>query len=161
MVVAVTAVTAAAMRVVVWAAQECEWQQSGEMSVPWMIKGWLYAHRRRNNPIRLQDVQTLGLLVEPRHNQHGLRQVDVRVGSNVKMPHTLVPVALDQLLAVQDRFVPTEWFREYEEIHPFRDGNGRTGNILYNWLNGTLPEPVMPPNLWHDPRRSDDFGYPR
>lgn len=139
--------------VIKWAAQECEWQQSGEMSVAWMIEGWQYAMMRRDKPIALQHVLDLGLLVEPRTNSNGLRKVGVRVGYDVKMSHTVVPHALDRLLEHQGDLDPVEWFREYEEIHPFRDGNGRTGNILYNWLLGTLPEPVFPPNLWHDPRR--------
>jgi hypothetical protein len=42
-------------------------------------------------------------------------------------------------------------FRAYEDIHPFADGNRRTGSILYNWLCGSLPEPIDPPNLWNDP----------
>jgi hypothetical protein len=24
-------------------------------------------------------------------------------------------------------------------------------SILYNWLRGSLPEPIHPPNLWNDP----------
>lgn len=40
------------------------------------------------------------------------------------------------------------FYFEYEEIHPFRDGNGRTGKILYNYLLGSLNDPQMPPNFW-------------
>jgi Fic/DOC family len=36
-----------------------------------------------------------------------------------------------------------DWYLAYEWIHPFRDGNGRTGKILHNWLNGTLDDPVL------------------
>lgn len=144
--------------VVAWCAQECEWQGSGEMSVAHMFSAYLYARRHRTRPILLRDVLALGRIVEPRLNMVGLRTVGVRVGFDVKMDWQLVPAALDQLIAEQPAIPAsvenaTEWFRQYQEIHPWRDGNGRTGNILYNWLLGTLEAPVFPPNLWHDPRR--------
>jgi hypothetical protein len=41
-----------------------------------------------------------------------------------------------------------QFYYEYENIHPFRDGNGRSGKILYNYLLGTLENPQMPPNFW-------------
>ncbi len=150
-------------RHVTWAAQECYWQQSGEMSVAWMLKGFQYAHRHRNRLPTLGDILKLGHIVEPRKNR-GLqfRSVDVRVAWDVKLPHQQVP---DAVKALVDRTPPldeitedaaTEWFHAYEDIHPWADGNGRTGSILYNWLRGSLPKPIHPPNLWDDPRR----GYP-
>jgi hypothetical protein len=145
--------------VVAWAAQECSWQGSGEVSVAWMIEGWRFAHRRQRRPVRLTDILGLGNVVEPRHNRYGIRTVGVRVGWDVKLDPALVPDALVSLIEHQPVLTSitedqaTEWFRQYEEIHPFRDGNGRTGSILYNWLRGSLDSPIHPPNLWDDPRR--------
>jgi hypothetical protein len=144
-------------RVVTWAAQECSWQQSGELSVAWMLNGWRYAHRNRNRPITVAHIVNLGRLIEPIKNAHGIRKTPVRVGWQVMLNPVLIPQALRALVA-SDPYVP-DWFREYEEIHPFVDGNGRTGSILFNWLRGSLPEPIHPPNLWNDTRR-DYEGYP-
>jgi hypothetical protein len=36
-----------------------------------------------------------------------------------------------------------DWYLAFESVHPFSDGNGRTGKIFHNWLLGTLDEPVL------------------
>ena len=153
-------------RVVDYCAQECSWQISGELSVAWMIRGWRYAHRRSKRLPRVDDVLMLGRIVEPRANPTAdFRKVNVRVGFDVKRDFEFVPASMRALVESLDLLHllseddAVEWFREYEEIHPFADGNGRTGSLLYNWLRGSLHEPVHPPNLWADPRRCYE-GYP-
>ena len=40
--------------------------------------------------------------------------------------------------------------KEFLDIHPFADGNGRVAFVLYNWLNGTLDNPVTLPYYYGD-----------
>lgn len=135
-------------------AQECAYQYSGELSVFWMVEAWQYALARKDRAPGVSDAIRLGKLVEPQKNAKGFRKVGVRVGTSVKMPHGQVPQAIRSLFThgieahANGELSAIEFFREYEEVHPFVDGNGRTGNLIYNWLKGTLNTPEMPPDLW-------------
>lgn len=138
------------MYVVAWAAKECARQHSDEQSVLWMVRGWNLAMEgflTGRAPVEL-DIMALGAIVEPRRNAGGYRLVNVRVGSDVKMDWRQVPKAMENLLGAVEDIDAHEWFYRYETIHPFRDGNGRTGAILWNWLNGTLGTPQEPPEYW-------------
>lgn len=144
------------LRIVEFCAIECELQGSGERSVSWMLNAWQYAFRMCEAPPTVADVKMLGQLVEPVKNSGGWREVGVRVGHDVKGDWRVVPRQMANLCGEGMSLEPAEWFREYEEVHPFIDGNGRTGQILFNWLLGTLHQPEWAPNFWHDPRREAD-----
>lgn len=174
------------LEVVKFCSIECRLQMSGELSVGWMIEGMLYAQDisgQKNNMYdgytyvmpTVTDVLNLGKLCEPIDNARGFRTCGVQIGHDIKMDWQDIPRQMVNLMeAVRDGAFDSrpvgpgisttknsganEFFKAYEEIHPFRDGNGRTGAILFNWLNGSLYRPVWPNNCFNDPRRTVGYG---
>lgn len=83
------------------------------------------------------------------------RDVRVWVGGRACPPAAEIRDLLDDLLGwIPENAVDAiEWHIEFERIHPFRDGNGRVGRLLYLWHCRQLGlEPVM----W---RAEDRQGY--
>lgn len=146
------------LNIVRFCARECELQMSGERSVAWMVQAWEYAQDNCGVQPTVNDVLILGGLVEPFKNVAGFRTVGVRVGWDVKGDWRDVPRQMVNLMEGQNSLTPNEFFKAYEEVHPFVDGNGRTGAILFNWLGGTLDNPEWPFNFWNDPRRLPGDG---
>lgn len=139
--------------VVRWCAQECSHQESGELSVADMVDAWVFAHSRRFVPLTFDDVVTLGRIVEPEKNKRGLRITPVRVGAQVKDARN-IERGLRSLVDAQPPLAgcteaeAIEFYRIFQELHVFVDGNGRAGALLYNHMMGSLDAPVFAPDLW-------------
>ena len=74
-----------------------------------------------------------------------LRKVDVQVGLRVCMPHSAVEYHLQELCKhpINTELEIKEWHLLFEKIHPFEDGNGRTGRILMNIKRLKLGLPLL------------------
>ena len=119
----------------------------GIKRVSWMLDAWAYAIRWHSH-LSLSDIIILGKMIEPSRNHYGIRTVGVRVGHRICPPPAVVGGMLKDLIRVSD-ILPLDFYREFELIHPFVDGNGRVGKVLLNWLNGTLLQPIFPPgDFW-------------
>jgi hypothetical protein len=150
------------LNIIKYIAEECERQHSGGESVYNMIVAWEFA-RVYKERLTLDVISTLGTLTEPIDNKRGFRTIRIFVSdgwtSIEKAPWERVPGQLQMLLDsyYEGTLTPSnekaltsedQFYFEYENIHPFRDGNGRTGKIIYNFLLGTLSNPFLPPNFW-------------
>lgn len=136
---------------------ENEWS---DLSLQDSIHAWQYATRRKH--LILKDVlQIHALLMRTRKtisfSEKGfMRTKPVWIGGHEAMNWTLIPQALKEWLKdvndITDKgkteleadkvtFCKLHHIR-YEAIHPFIDGNGRTGRIFYNWQRIKLGLPI-------------------
>jgi hypothetical protein len=125
--------------------------------VGWMLDAWSYALRKTSISDRkptVKDVIALGKLVERKKNKQGLRTcgVYVRTRTGIKrfpewqeVPR-LLDILFNQCPENKRELEPLEFYKAFEGIHAFVDGNGRVGKILLAWLSHTLYYPEFPPN---------------
>lgn len=137
---------------------ECQRQQVGPKEVMQMAKAFHHAYKkqlkvstrweRSSVEYNLGFITYLGHLVEPVKNATGFRKVPVRFANgNCLDNHYHIENQLRNLLTHGTDLTPEEFYQEFEEIHPFLDGNGRVGAILYNVLVNTLEVPQTPPEF--------------
>ena len=137
------------LNVIAFCAEECTRQQSGEMSVYNMVDAYDNAAEclKFDEEITEAFILDLAATIEPRKNFDGYRCVPVTIrGILLSWEH--ITRQMEMLISAQTNLTPEEFYKEFEEIHPFEDGNGRVGVILYNYLKKTLDNPSFAPDFW-------------
>jgi Fic/DOC family len=115
-----------------------------------MAKAWAVASKA---PWTVDTVLEIGAHVEPLVNRGGFRTMPVTVNGNVIDAVRIrerVSELMDMASWGQNKeygLKADEFYQEFERIHPFRDGNGRVGAILYNMLLERMSDPIDPPEF--------------
>jgi len=140
-------------RIASYCSEEVRRQQDGPLNVGYMVDAWMDAleHQYHGDELSLGMVERWGTLVEPRDNPTGFRGANIWIGNTMGPRVDDIARLLERWIDVVPNMTPIEAYLQFEYIHPFMDGNGRTGKIILNYLNGTMLDPIFPPN--------DLFGY--
>lgn len=153
------------LAIVKYCAEEISRQHDGPLEVSYLIHCWQDAMERRDKLAKMQVsphealtgdlVRHWGFQVLPHKNAGGWRRVNLewgQTGEPIGVHFRDVERAMANWVeAVQEtRLLPAEAYKEFELIHPFADGNGRTGKIIYNWLLDSLDDPKMPPDYFRN-----------
>jgi hypothetical protein len=148
----------------------------GGRRVNWMHTAWDYAMDNSSRQPTLNDVIRMGHMIEPENNYpHRFRAVNVSVGNRIPPHHEDVPHEMARLWNTLPDVRPCDencggdntkttyyetsgyghshptvddFYVKFEQIHPFADGNGRTGKVIHNWLNHSLDNPTLVPDYF-------------
>lgn len=121
-------------------AEECERQSVSALGVPRMLTALSHARAwdLSNRPLSENIIFTLATVIEPVNNL-GYRQIPVIIRSKeAGIKWREIPRQMELLVEAAHTLGPSEFFLQFEKIHPFLDGNGRTGVLLLNMLRRTL-----------------------
>jgi hypothetical protein len=132
--------------------KECEIQEDnliGELNYMRRAYNYAWLYFDSTSVITLEFILNLGEMIKPKLNNKGIRTTPVIFKNLTRgLAPQLIQRALENLIEHQKEFSPEGFYKEFELIHPFEDGNGRVGAILYNMLNDSMNDPILPPDLF-------------
>jgi len=133
-------------------AKECERQRVGLRELNRLITAYQFAvhhHDSLSKPLSELTMRTIAATIDPNINgQYRSIPVTFANGGTAASPET-IPDTMNRMFELLDENTDVdEFIKAFLQVHPFVDGNGRTAFILYNWLKGTLNNPLPLPDYF-------------
>lgn len=130
----------------------------GEQPIKESIDGWEYLSTK--NEITHEHVQTAHnhILKNRQPDIAGeYRTVNVRVGNDTPPKPSIIQDLLNTLYGrtPETAIEALEWHIRFEKIHPFADGNGRIGRMIYLWHCEKIG---VEPIVWSDEERQSYYS---
>lgn len=130
-------------------AAECKRQMVGPKEVRQLHDAYHFARRMtQEGGINTVSIAYLARLIEPVKGNGYRTQPAYFANMNHAVEPHLISRALVRLVDSQSRLTTDEFVKEFLDIHPFADGNGRVAFLLYNVLNNTLHYPGTLPDYY-------------
>jgi hypothetical protein len=133
--------------VVDYCAKEVQRQEATPLHVSHMFQAWYYLHQHAEcHKLITEDVIRITAAYVMRDDLMKYRQTPVSFSDmSLGLSAELIPRQMMLLVEAQEG-VPhvvsvDEWVKQFLDIHPFEDGNGRTASLLWNFFNGTMDDP--------------------
>lgn len=137
-----------------YVARETLRQGDGPYDVGFMMHAWISAIHDKDNGIQLSlpMIVSWAKMIDPSANSglERFRTGPIFIGYERRDAINLDRQMENWLEATLDGYFESSdyAYKAFEEIHPFNDGNGRTGKIILNWLDDSLRNPRWPINFW-------------
>jgi len=143
------------LRVIHFCANEVDRQEDAPRRVSDMLHAWNEVAKDirhgRSHSMTIREmmtpeyVQYLALKTQPDKGVYRAGPVVIRTRT-VGPSHTEIPRLMAILFSKEtlNALTSMQVYIEFEKIHPFSDGNGRVGLIIFNALYGTIENPIRP-----------------